>query len=119
MRSCKKLPLCLMEPVPVGFKMDPPLAKAIINGGSASGITYLRRVCVGGTWCRNSSQRREELRLCERNKSADTKVSAEGGGGGGPGTRAEITTQPVEKTTVRQAVPLQPVEVHGGAEIHL
>ena len=27
--------------------------------------------------------------------------------------------QPVVKTMVRQAVPLQPVEVNGGADIHL
>jgi len=37
--------------------------------------------------------------------SADTKVSEEGGGGGAPGTRAEILLQPEEQTTVRQAVP--------------
>ena len=30
-----------------------------------------------------------------------------------------IPLQPVGKTTVRQAVPLQPMEVHGGADIHL
>ena len=59
------------------------------------------------------------LRRCERNNSADTKVSEEGGGGGAPGAGAEIPLQPVGKTMVRQAVPLQPMEVHGGAEIHL
>jgi len=59
------------------------------------------------------------VRLCERNRSADTKVSAEGGGGGAPGTGAEIPLQPVEKTMVRQAVPLQPMEVHSGADIHM
>ena len=31
----------------------------------------------------------------------------------------EIPLQPVVKTVVRQAVPLQPMEVHGGADIHL
>ena len=55
------------------------------------------------------------MRICERNNSADTKVSEEGGGGGGPGAGAEIPLQPVGKTMVRQAVPLQPMEVHGGA----
>jgi len=45
------------------------------------------------------------MRIRERNNSADTKVSEEGGGGGVPGTRAEI--------------PLQPVVVHSGADIHL
>ena len=30
-----------------------------------------------------------------------------------------IPLQPVVKTMVRQAVPRQPTEVHGGADIHL
>ena len=59
------------------------------------------------------------MRICERNNSADTKDSEEGGGGGGPGARAEISLQPMVKTMVRQAVPLQPMEVNGGADIHL
>jgi len=59
------------------------------------------------------------VRLCERNNSADTKVSEEGEGGDAPGTGTEIPLQPMEKTIVRQAVPLQPMEVHGGAHIHL
>jgi len=61
------------------------------------------------------------VRTCERNNSADTKVgeAGEGGGGGAPGARAEIPLQPVEQTTVGQAVPLQPMEVHGGADLHL
>jgi len=44
-RSCEKLPPCLIKPVPASSKMDPPLAKAkpISDGGSASGITQLRR----------------------------------------------------------------------------
>ncbi|KAJ7405407.1 hypothetical protein BTVI_69188 [Pitangus sulphuratus] len=32
---------------------------------------------------------------------------------------AEIPLQPVVKTMVRQAVPLQPMKVHGGVDIHL
>jgi len=53
---------------------------------------------------------------CERNNSADTKVG-EGGGGGAQDTRAEsLPMQLVMKTMVRQAVPLQPMEVHGGAD---
>jgi len=60
------------------------------------------------------------VRLCKKkNNSADTKVSAEGGEGGAPGARAEVPLQPVEQTMVRQAVPLQPREVHGGADLHL
>jgi len=59
------------------------------------------------------------VRLCEGNSSADTKVS-EGGGGGAPDAGAEIfPLQPMRKTMVRQAVPLQPMEVHGGADSHL
>ena len=44
-RRCQKLPLCLIEPMPDGSKMDPPLAKAepISDDGSASVIAYLRR----------------------------------------------------------------------------
>jgi len=44
-RSCKKLPLCLIKPVPAGSKMDPLLANAkpISNSGSTSLVTYLRR----------------------------------------------------------------------------
>ncbi|KAM9591242.1 uncharacterized protein ACIBXB_006115 [Morphnus guianensis] len=59
------------------------------------------------------------VRICERNNPADTKVSEEGGGGGAPGAEAEIPLQPVVKTMVRQVVPLQPMEVNGGADIHL
>ena len=59
------------------------------------------------------------MRTCKRNNPEDTKVSEERGGGDAPGTRAEIPLQPVVKTTVRQAVPLQSREVHGGADIHL
>jgi len=37
-RSCEKVPLCLIKPVSADSKTDPPLAKAkpISNGGSAS-----------------------------------------------------------------------------------
>jgi len=60
------------------------------------------------------------VRLCERNNSADTKVCEEGGGGGASGAGAEIfTLQLMMKTMVRQVVPLQPMEVHCGADIHL
>jgi len=60
------------------------------------------------------------VRRCERNNPADTKGGEEGGRGGAPGSRAGIPLQPVEeKTVVRQAVPLQPMEVHGGADTHL
>ena len=58
--------------------------------------------------------------LCERKKSADTKVGEEGGGGGTPDARPEIfPLQAMMKTIVRQAVPLQPMEICGGADIYL
>ncbi|GAB0175773.1 acid sphingomyelinase-like phosphodiesterase 3b [Grus japonensis] len=93
--------------MPAGSKMDPLLAKAepISNGDSASGI----RVEKGKKSTAGEQQPERGVR-CERNNSADTKVSAEGGGGDAPGTRAEIPLQPVVKTMVRQAVPLQPME---------
>jgi len=77
-RSCEKLPPCLIMPVPAGSKTDPSLAKAepISNGGSASGMTYFRREKK----CSEASSREGGVRRCERNKSADTKVS-EGEGG--------------------------------------
>jgi len=47
-------------------------------------------------------------------------VSEEGGGGGAPDVGAEsFPLHPLLKTTVRQAVPLQSMEIHGGADIHL
>ena len=53
-----------------------------------------------------------------RKSFADPMVSADGEGGAAPGTRAEVPLQSVEKTTVRQAVPLQPMEDHSGADLH-
>ena len=43
-RSCEKLPPCLIKPVPAGSKMDPLLdkAKPISIGGKASVITGLK-----------------------------------------------------------------------------
>ncbi|PKU35129.1 protein pxr1-like [Limosa lapponica baueri] len=107
--------------MPEGSQMDPPLAKAqpIINGGSTSGITYLRR--GEKTPCKSSSSEKRGLSKCEKyNRSADTKVGEEGGGGeAAPGTGAEIPLQPVVKTMVRQVVHLQSVEVKGGADVPL
>jgi len=44
-RSCQKLPLCPMEPVPAISKRDTWLAKAkpISDDGSTSGIIQLKR----------------------------------------------------------------------------
>ncbi|GAB0205881.1 acid sphingomyelinase-like phosphodiesterase 3b [Grus japonensis] len=110
--------------MPDGSKTDPPLAKAepISDGRGASGIMYLKKkkpVTNPNKTKKHFLQADRGVRRCERNNPADTKVSAEGGGGRAPGTRAEIPLQPLEKTMVRQAVPLQPMEGHGGADIHL
>jgi len=60
------------------------------------------------------------VRQCERNNSGDTKVGEEGGGGGARDAGAEsLPLQLVMKTMVRQVVHLQPMEVHGGADLHL
>jgi len=60
------------------------------------------------------------VRKCESNNSADTKVSEEGGGGGALDAGAEsLPLQLVMKTMMRQVVPLQSMEVHGGADTHL
>ncbi|GAB0181573.1 acid sphingomyelinase-like phosphodiesterase 3b [Grus japonensis] len=102
--------------MPASSKRDPPLAKAG-EGGSVSGIVYLRR--RKKTAPQQQLQRERGVRICERKNSTDTKVSEEGGGGGAPGAGAEIPLQPEEKTMVSQAVPLQPIEDDGGADIHL
>ncbi|GAB0205317.1 hypothetical protein GRJ2_002997300 [Grus japonensis] len=105
--------------MPASSKMDLLLAKAepINNSGSSSGVTELRR---GKTKNHQEKLQPERgVRMCEGNNSADTQASEEGRAGGAPGTRAEILLQPVEKTMVRQAVPLQPMEVDGEADIHL
>ena len=79
MRSCEKLPTCLIKPVLAGPKTDPPLpkAKTSSDGGSASLITYLRK--GRKNLCRRNSRGERGVRRCQRNNSADTKVS-EGGG---------------------------------------
>jgi len=74
------------------------------QGGSTSGITWLsKKKTVQGHFA--AGERSEN--------SADTKVSAEAGGGVG------VPLQPVEQTMVGQAVSLQPMEAYGGADFHL
>ena len=82
--SCEKLHPCLIKPVPASFETDLPLAKAkpISNSGSTSVITYLRR---------GKTRDETAARLCEKNYSAHTKVSEEGGRGGAPDAGAEIS----------------------------
>ncbi|GAB0178684.1 epimerase family protein SDR39U1 [Grus japonensis] len=89
--------------MPAGSKTGPPLAKA--KPISASVITYLRRRKTQRESFCSRREEREDVR-----NSADTKISADGGGGGAPGAGAEIPLQPVVKTMVKQAVPLQPME---------
>ncbi|PKU40851.1 protein pxr1-like [Limosa lapponica baueri] len=94
--------------MPATSKMDGLLAKAetISDCGSTSMITYLRRekkLLHNSTWERG-------VRRCVRNSSANTKVSEEEGGGGVPGTKAEIPLQPMVKTLGKQTVPLQPMK---------
>jgi len=87
-------------------------AKPISDAGSASVITYLRR---GKKMHKVKLQQEKGVRICERNHSTNTKVNEEGGGGGVPGARAEVPLQPVMKTMVRLAVPLQPMLVQARA----
>jgi len=104
--------------MPAGSKMDLLFAKAetVSDGGSTSVITYLR---TGKKNLPCSSSRERGVRLCERNSSADTEISERGGRGGARDTGADIPLQPVVKTMVSQAVPLQPMEINSGADIHL
>jgi len=60
------------------------------------------------------------VRRCERKNSADTKASEEGEGGVAQDAGAEtLPLQLLMKTMVSQCVPLQSMEVHSGADIHL
>lgn len=58
------------------------------------------------------------MKICEKNSSAVTQVSGQGGGGEAPGARAEVHLQPMVKTMVGEDVPLQPVGINRIAEIH-
>ncbi|PKU46978.1 protein pxr1-like [Limosa lapponica baueri] len=104
--------------MPVGSKTARLLAKAkpFSDGGSASVITHLRR----GKKTRATAMAAERgVRICERNNFADANVSEEGRRGGAPGDRAKIPLQPMMKIMVRQAVPLQPMEVKSRADLPL
>lgn len=45
------------------------------------------------------------VRICERHNFSYAKVSAEGRGGGAPGSGAEISLQPMVKSMERQLCP--------------
>jgi len=115
-RSCWKLPLCPTEPVPASSEMHPLLAKAepISDGGSAFVVTCLRR---GEEPAQQQLQQGREVRICERNNSAHTKVSE---GGGRRRSRCRSRHSPAACDEDHgEVMPLQPMEVHGGADTHL
>ncbi|OPJ75572.1 hypothetical protein AV530_004877 [Patagioenas fasciata monilis] len=87
--------------MPASSKTDPPLIKAKPNrdGGGTSVITYLKGEKKDLLY--NRSQKRG-VRICERNGSADTKVK----------TEQRFPCSPWLD------VPLQPMEIHSGAEIY-
>jgi len=79
-RSCEKLPPCLIKPVPAGSEMDPPLAKAkpVSDGGNIFKIVcdiIFKKGNKKNSVVKSSEER--GLRRCEKNNSADTKVSEE------------------------------------------
>ncbi|KAM9590885.1 uncharacterized protein ACIBXB_005925 [Morphnus guianensis] len=85
--------------MPAGSKLDLPLTKAnpISDGGSTSGITYLRReTCSGGG----------DWNVRETPMQIPRSVKKEG--------EEVMPLQPVVRW---QAVPLQPMEVNDGAEV--
>ncbi|KAJ7401338.1 protein pxr1-like [Pitangus sulphuratus] len=93
--------------MPTGSRTDPPMAKVelVSDRFSTSGLMYLRgekSYCAteNCTW---------RVRICERNSPVDTQVSEEGGGGGTPGTGAEIPLQPVRKLVVRKVTLCSPM----------
>ena len=59
------------------------------------------------------------MRIRERNNSAGTEDSKEGGGDEVLQVHVWLMTQVVPDELVMQLVPLQPMEVKGGADIHL
>ncbi|GAB0177996.1 AN1-type zinc finger protein 5-like [Grus japonensis] len=104
--------------MPAGSKMDLLLAKAkpISNGGSTSGITELRR---GETAVQQQLQPERGVEEV-RGTTLQTPRSVKKEGRRllqAPEQRSPCS--PLVKTMVRQAVPLQPMEDDGGADIHL
>ncbi|XP_059725656.1 ceramide synthase 4-like isoform X6 [Haemorhous mexicanus] len=121
-RSCQNLPPYPAEPIPGGSKLNVPLAKAgpVRNGGNTSVIADLKRKkkkekVFAQLYLQPEKSR---LRTWERNNSADTKVSGEGGAGGAPGAGGEAPLQAVLRTKVKQMCPCSPWGSMGDAEIH-
>lgn len=84
-RSCQKLPLCLTEPRSAGVKADPLWNNAvpISDGGSASGIMYLRlkSCCITASAAEERTenspadtkgQRRRRSRRCSQCRNRDS-----------------------------------------------
>ena len=96
--------------MPASSKTDTLLAKAepISNGGSASVITDLRR-----------GKKPAQLQLEKRGTTLQTPRSVKKEGEEMLQVPEQIPLQPVGKTMVRQAVHLQPREVHSEADLHL
>lgn len=101
-RRDKGLSPCWTEPISSGSEMDPLLVKAE-SISNTSVMTYLRK----GKKCCTGVVRKKNVKR-ERNNPADMKVSEEREGSVAPGTRAVFPLQlPMEKTTVKEVVPLQ------------
>lgn len=107
MASVKK-PLEASTTSSTALKMDMPLAKPgpVRNGGNACAVTDLRNQTRGSGAVLIPASKEEEVRTCEKNSRADTKVIGEGGEGGVPDARA------------RQAM-VHSMEGHGDAGIPL
>lgn len=89
---------CQTETVPISPKTDPLLAKSepISDAGGAFVKIYSRN-------CEKNTMQKLWVRKCERNSIAHTKVRGE------DSTRTEILLRPMEKTTVKPVVFLQPI----------
>ena len=77
-------------------------------------IIYLRK---GKNNC-TTAARKEESENVGRT-TMHTPRSLKSRGAIAPGAAAEIAQQPMVKTVVMQVVPLQPIEDHSGADIHV
>lgn len=77
-RSSQKLPQSLVDPMPFSSEVDLQLAKAepISDGGSDSGVRYLKREEKPARL-----QSETGMRICRTNSPADTEVSKERGEG--------------------------------------
>lgn len=81
-RSCKKLTLCPVEPiVPASSKMGPALFKSepTRDVGSTPGITELRLgESLQNFYLLPLQPEKREVRICQKNSSAGTKVRSRG-----------------------------------------